>query len=72
MAKYFLILGLIIQFSGALLYIRGMMRGSVKVNRVPWVFIAIAAFVGTSAAAYEGARWATLPKFMSGFGPFSI
>ncbi len=72
MSIYILILASIVQLIGAGLYIRSMITGSTKPNRVPWFLVAFAAFVATGVAVYEGVRWAVLPGFMSGFGPFCI
>jgi hypothetical protein len=56
----------------ALAYIRSMFKGQTKPNRVTWLMWTIAAFTAACAAFSNGATWAAVPVFMSGFSPFLI
>ncbi len=56
----------------AVAYIRPMFKGQTKPNRVTWLMWTIASFTAACAAFSNGATWATMPVFMSGFSPFLI
>ena len=56
----------------AFAYIRSMFRGQTMPNRVTWFMWSVAPFIATAAALSEGADWAAVPVFMSGFSPFLI
>ena len=56
----------------ALVYIRSMVRGVAKPNRVTWLMWSIAPFIATAAALSNGVGWAVLPVFISGFMPLLI
>ncbi len=53
-------------------YVRSMLRGVVKPNRVSWLMWAIAPLIAFAAEVSSGVGWAALPVFMSGFSPFLI
>jgi len=53
-------------------YVRSMLKGGAKPNRVSWLMWSIAPFIATAAAISNGVGWAALPVFMSGFSPFLI
>ena len=53
-------------------YVRSMLKGGAKPNRVSWLMWSIAPFIATAAAISSGVGWAALPVFMSGFSPFLI
>jgi hypothetical protein len=72
MLKYLVIVGATAQLIGIAIYIREMLRGKTKPNRVSWLLWFIAPMIGAVAALYEGVRWPVLPVFMSGFGPFLV
>ena len=54
------------------LYIRAMVKGQTKPNRVTWLMWSIAPFIATAAEVYSGVTWAVIPVFMTGFAPFLI
>ena len=56
----------------AYVYIRSMLKGSVKPNRASWLLWAIASMIGFAAAVSNGAGLAAVPMFMSGFCPLLI
>ena len=56
----------------ALAYIRSMLKGHAKPNRVTWLMWSIAPFTATAAAVSNGVTWAAVPVFMSGLAPFLI
>ncbi len=56
----------------AYVYVRSMLKGSVKPNRVSWLLWAIAAMIGFAAEVSNGAGLAAVPVFMSGFVPLLI
>ncbi|HUK27078.1 MAG TPA: hypothetical protein VLV31_01525 [Candidatus Acidoferrales bacterium] len=53
-------------------YIKSMLKGSAKPNRVSWLMWAIAPMISFVAAVSEGAGLAAVPVFMAGFCPFLI
>jgi hypothetical protein len=54
------------------LYIRAMIKGQTRPNRVTWLMWSIAPFIATAAEIYSGVTWAVIPVFMTGFAPFLI
>lgn len=54
------------------LYIRAMIKGKARPNRVTWLMWSIAPFIATAAEIYSGVTWAVIPVFMTGFAPFLI
>lgn len=72
MLQYIVILWAAINISGAVVYMRDTIRGRTKPNRVTRLMRSIAPLIATAAALTEGVRWAVVPVFMSGFGPFLI
>jgi hypothetical protein len=72
MVKYFVLFGVAAQLIGATFYIKDVLKGKTKPNRVSWLLWFIAPMIGTAAALSEGARWPVLPAFMSGFVPFLV
>lgn len=54
------------------LYIRAMVKGQTRPNRVTWLMWSIAPFIATAAEVYSGVTWAVIPVFMTGFAPFLI
>jgi len=55
-----------------LVYVRSMLRGGAKPNRVSWLMWSIAPFIAAAAALSNGVGLAALPVFMSGLSPFLI
>ncbi len=53
-------------------YIRSMLKGEAKPNRVSWLMWSIAPLIGAAAEISSGVGLAALPVFMSGFSPFLI
>lgn len=56
----------------AYVYVRSMLKGSVKPNRASWLLWAIASMISFAAAVSNGAGLAAVPVFMSGFCPLLI
>ena len=72
MLQYIVIIGAVVQLIGIYYYIRETIRGNTKPNRVSWLMWSIAPMIGAAAALSDGVRWAVLPVFMAGFGPFLV
>lgn len=72
MLPYLVIAGAIVQLGGVAAYIKETIAGRAKPNRVSWLFWSIAPLIASAAALSSGVRWAVLPVFMSGFGPFLV
>lgn len=70
--QYIVIIGAFVQLFGCILYIKDILFGKTKPNKVTWLMWSIAPLIATSAAFSEGIRWAILPTFMAGFGPFVV
>jgi len=56
----------------AYIYVRSMLKGKVKPNRVSWLLWAIAPLIGSAAAVSNGTGLAAVPVFMAGFCPLLI
>jgi hypothetical protein len=72
MFVYAVLVGAAASVLAALVYIRSMLRGDAKPNRVSWLMWSVAPFIATAAALSSGVGWAVLPVFMSGAMPFTI
>lgn len=72
MLQYLVIIGVAVQSLGIASYIKSMLKGETKPNRVSWLLWSIAPLIATAAALSDGARWSMLPVFMSGFGPLLV
>lgn len=70
MLQYLVFVGAAVNIYGSLLYIKDVVRGTTKPNRVSWLMWSIAPLIATAAAFSSGVRWAVLPVFLSGFTPF--
>ncbi len=57
---------------GAYIYVKSMLKGSVKPNRVSWLLWAIAPMIGFAAAVSNGAGLAAVPVLMAGLSPLLI
>jgi hypothetical protein len=72
MLEYLVFVAAVASLFAAAAYIRSMLKGGAKPNRVSWLMWSIAPFIATAAAVSSGVGWAALPVFMSGFSPFLI
>jgi hypothetical protein len=72
MLEYLVFVAAFISLLGAFAYIRSMLKGNAKPNKITWLMWSIAPFIATAAAVSNGVGWAALPVFMSGFAPFLI
>ncbi len=72
MLEYLVIIAAVGSLLAAFVYIRSMLVGNTKPNRVSWLMWAIAPLIATAAALSNGVGWAVLPVFMAGFSPFLI
>jgi len=72
MLEYLVFVTALASFLAALSYIRSMLKGHAKPNRVSWLMWSIAPLIATAAAVSNGVGWAVLPVFMSGFSPLMI
>jgi hypothetical protein len=72
MLQYLVILGAFAQLIGISFYIKSVVKGNVKPNRLTWFLWSIAPIIATFAAISKGVSWAVLPTFMAGFGPFLV
>ncbi len=70
--QYIVIVGAVVQFLGSAHYIKAILLGKAKPNKVTWLLWAIAPLIGAVAAFSDGVRLAILPTFMSGFGPLLV
>src|SRR4051812_37218404 len=61
-----------IQLIGISFYIRGMIRGTTKPNRVTWIIWALAPFIGVWLQLKAGASFSVIPIFMAGFNPVLV
>lgn len=72
MLQYAVIVTACISLFWISVYIKEMIHGSVKPNKVSWLIRSIAPMIATAAALYNGATRSALPIFMSWFGPLLI
>ena len=73
MFKYLVIIGAIVHILGATSYIKDVLRGIIKPNKVTWLMWSIAPLIGTAAAIYKGVSiLSVLPVFISGFVPLVV
>lgn len=72
MIQYIVFLGATVQLIGVSSYIKDILRGNTKPNKVTWLMWSIAPLIASFAAFSGGAGWTTLPIFMSGFGPLLV
>ncbi|HAX90703.1 MAG TPA: hypothetical protein DCY07_00640 [Rhodospirillaceae bacterium] len=69
---YLVIIGLIVNLTGSLAYVRDTLLGRSQPNRVTFFLWALAPFIATVAALSQGVTWAALAIFSSGICPFLI
>jgi len=72
MLQYLVFIAAFTTLLAAAIYIRSMIRGGAKPNRVSWLMWSVAPLIATAAAVSDGVGWAVLPVFMSGFSPLLI
>ncbi len=70
--EYLVFLGMAISLVGVISYIKDMLQGKAKPNRVSWLMWSIAPLIATFAALSTGVTLAVIPVFMSGFGPLLV
>ena len=70
--QYLVFVAAVTTLLAAFAYIRSMLNGNAKPNRVTWLMWAIAPFFATAAEISKGVGWAVLPVFMAGFSPTLI
>jgi hypothetical protein len=64
--------GAAIQIVGIWAYIRDMLRGRTKPNRITWLGWATSPLIAAAAALSSGAGWSVLPTFMTGLLPLIV
>ncbi|MGE5474196.1 MAG: hypothetical protein ACM3UU_08255 [Ignavibacteriales bacterium] len=64
--------GLSIHLIGIVFYIKEILRGNIKPNKLTWLLWAISPLIATAAAISDGVRLSILPTFMAGFGPLIV
>jgi hypothetical protein len=62
----------LLNVAGSVVYIRDILYGAARPNRVTWLMWSVAPLIGTIIALFEGVRWSVLPVFMAGFCPFMV
>jgi len=72
MLQYLVFLGAAVNIFGVFYYIKDILRGKTKPNRVTWLMWSVAPLIATVAALSNGVSWAVLPVFMAGFCPFLV
>lgn len=73
MAALITLLGSLAIFVGSLSYIRQILRGEVRPNRITWLLWAISPIVAAAISWTQGSSfWEGLPVFMGGFMPLLI
>src|SRR3989344_2012063 len=72
MLQYLVFVGALVNLIGSSFYISRTLKGVTKPNRVSYFIWALAPMIAFPAARSDGAGWAALPIFMSGFIPLLI
>jgi len=72
MIKYLVFLGMAVSFLGTLSYIKAMIKGTVRPNRVTWFVWAVAPLIAFAAALADGVGLAAIPVFTVGFFPLLV
>ena len=70
--EWLVLLGAMISILFAVPYIRGVVKGSVKPNRVTWIMWSVAPLIAAFVEISEGVGWPALPVFISGFIPLLV
>lgn len=72
MLQYVVFIGALVQLIGAASYIKSVVQGKAKPNKVTWLMWSVAPLIASAAALSNGVTWAVLPVFMSGFAPLLV
>src|SRR3989344_1658889 len=73
LAHWLILVSVALSLSGTFVYVKDILKGKSKPNRVSWGLCAFAPLITTGAAlAADADGWATVRIFMSGFGPLII
>ncbi len=72
MTQYLVFVGAIVQLIGIASYIKDIIKGDTKPNRVTWLLWSIAPLIATFAAMSNGVKWSVIPVFMTGLGPLLV
>lgn len=72
MLKYLVFFGMLVSLLGTISYIRHIIKGKVKPNRVTWFIWAAAPLIASAAALSDGVGLAVLPVFIAGFFPLIV
>lgn len=72
MLQYFVFLGTAVRIFGASFYIKNVLNGLIKPNRISWLMWAISPLIATAAAVVDGVGLAVLPIFITGLVPLVI
>ena len=68
----FVFLGLALSMTGSFIYVREVLKGNVKPNRMTWILWAFAPMIAFSAQISEGAGLRSVQTFSAGFGPLLV
>jgi hypothetical protein len=72
MLQYLVFLAAGLSLVSAYVYVRSMLDGHAKPNRITWLMWAVAPIIGFAAAVSSGTRLAAVPVLMAGLSPFLI
>lgn len=72
MWQYLVLFAPFFTLSWLVIYIRGIIIGEVKPNRVSWLMWSLGPIIATLVSLFNGVTWAVLPVFLSGFGPLCV
>ena len=70
--EYLVFVGMILALFGSASYIKEMLKGKVKPNRISWLMWSVAPLIATAAAISEGVTLAVIPVFAAGLGPLIV
>ncbi|MCL2341931.1 MAG: hypothetical protein FWC53_02525 [Firmicutes bacterium] len=70
--KYLVFVGVIIYLTGIGFYVKDMLKGQAKPNRVTWFMWSVTPLIATFAAIAAGVTWAVVPTFILGFGALVV
>lgn len=68
----FVIVGAALNFTGSIGYVRSVLRGEARPNRVSWIMWTLAPLIAFAAELHEGVGLQSLMTFMVGFGPLMV
>ena len=72
MITFFVVAGAILPLIGISFYMKEMLTGKVKPNKMTWLVWSVAPLIATFAALSSGVTLAVVPVFMAGFGPLIV